>query len=67
MTILDKLTRLINTGFIIAFVVHVGFICYYILHPEIPETVVYKNDLKEIEIKEQFLSFFKKWVIVPIL
>lgn len=54
MTILDKFTRLINTGFIIAFVVHVGFICYYILYPGIPETVVYKNDLKEIEFPISF-------------
>ena len=44
-----KVSILINVFFSLVFIIHVGFIGYKTLHPEVPEIVVYKKDLKEID------------------
>ena len=39
----------INASFIALFLVHISLIGYFIINPEVPETIIYKKNIKEIK------------------
>ena len=45
---MSKVATFLNTSFSIACVVHVAFIGYYIIYPELPEIKIYSKDIKDI-------------------
>ena len=45
----QKIIAFINVSFSFVFIIHVGFIGYTILYPEVPEIVVIKKSLHEID------------------
>ena len=45
----QKLTMLMNVMCFIIFIIHISTICYHSIYPDVPEIVVYKKDLSEIE------------------
>ena len=54
---MSKVASFLNTSFSIACVVHVAFIGYYIIYPELPEIKIYSRDIKDIA----FPLVFRLW------
>ena len=48
MKIISKVGTFLSTSFTIACIIHVAFIGYNIIYPELPEIKVYSKDLKDI-------------------
>lgn len=45
----SQLETFLNTSFAIACIIHVTFIGYYTIYPELPEIKIYSKDIKDVE------------------
>ena len=46
---IKKFYMLLNITFFIVFIIHISILGYKSLYPDVPEIIVYKKDLSEIE------------------
>ena len=50
----EKVVAFINAFFSVVFLIHISYIVYYILYPELPEIIVSKKNLDEMEFPMTF-------------